>query len=116
MGEYLGFTFLTTSINHNLNVGDKVKVSNFAYQNHNGTFEVTQIITPTVFVTCKSYVANEPVSFVNEIINKVEFVSDGLLRAIEIKNSSVKLKTRLLDKLITYKIDFEYSNKNTVQK
>lgn len=42
--------------------------------------------------------------------------NDGTLRAINIKTSSVKIKTRLIDQLVNYSIQFNYSNKNTTQR
>lgn len=41
---------------------------------------------------------------------------DGNLFAINITTNSLKVKQRAIDKLINYSINFEYSNKNTVQR
>ena len=43
-----------------------------------------------------------------------EVVNNELL-AIDINTSSVKIKQRKIDKLISYTVDFEYANKNKVQ-
>jgi|TARA_R110000787_G_scaffold44476_6_gene109205 hypothetical protein len=47
-------------------------------------------------------------------VYKVE--ANGDLRAIEITTSSVKIKRKLTDKLISYSLDYEYSTNNSNQK
>lgn len=41
---------------------------------------------------------------------------NGRLRAINVRTSSLGRKTRLIDRLINYTIDFEYAHENTVQR
>ena len=47
---------------------------------------------------------------------EVYHLDNNVLRSIDIKTDSVKIKQRKTDKLINYTISFQYSNKNTVQR
>jgi len=42
--------------------------------------------------------------------------SSDVLRAVNINTNSVKIKTRLIDHLVNYSIDFTYATKNTTQR
>jgi hypothetical protein len=111
-----GNVSITTVTPHALAVGDHVLIQGFTYENHNGRFEVIEISSTTTYTICKSYVGNVPVSFTSENSSKESFLYDGVTRLIDVKTSSVKLKNRISDKLIAYKLNFEYSNKDRVQK
>lgn len=100
---------------HGLVVGDNVRLGGFSNQFWNGTFEVSSILSTTNYIIKKTF-ANAPFTGGSETMEKVIFGSDGILRAINIKTSSVKIKKRATDGLINYSLSFEYSNKNTVQR
>ena len=100
---------------HGLVVGDNVKLSGFSNQFWDGTFEVTNIVSTTNYVIKKTF-STSPFIGSGETMEKVIFGSDGILRAVNIKTSSVKIKKRATDGLINYSLSFEYSNKNTVQR
>ena len=100
---------------HGLVVGDTVRLDGFSVDDWNKDFCVTEIVNTTDFVIEKTYI-NPPFTGGGETMEKRIFGADGVLRAIDIKTSSTKIKRANKDKLINYTINFNYSNKNIVQR
>lgn len=100
---------------HNLVIGDTVKLAGFISDEWNSDFYVTEIINTTDYVIEKTF-TSAPFVGGGETMEKRIFGGDGVLRAIDINTSSVKLKKSNNEKLINYTISFNYSNKNTVQR
>ena len=110
-----GFFKIRTGAAHGLNVGDTVQLAGFIDNSYNQEFEVLSI-TGTTYATLNKTLTTLPLTGGAETIAKQIFASDGVLRAVDIKTSSVKIKQRLTGGLINYSLNFEYSNKNTVQR
>ena len=110
-----GFFQIRTGTAHGLNVGDTVKLAGFSDAAFNQEFEVLSI-TGTTFATLNKPLTVSPFTGGTETVAKQIFLSDGVLRAVNIKTSSVKVKQRKTDGLINYSLSFEYSNNNTVQR
>jgi hypothetical protein len=110
-----GFFQIRTGTAHGLNVGDTVQLAGFSDGAFNQEFEVLSI-TGTTFATLNKPLTVLPFTGGAETVAKQIFLSDGILRAVNIKTSSVKVKQRKTDGLINYSLSFEYSNNNTVQR
>lgn len=100
---------------HGLVIGDTVRLDGFNVDDWNKDFCVTEIVSTTNFVIEKTFI-NPPFTGGGEIMEKRIFGADGILRAIDIKTSTIKIKRANKDKLINYTIGFNYATKNTVQR
>lgn len=94
---------------HGLGVGDEVCVTAAVFPNCKQI--VRSVISPTVFTTYEPY--NAAASILSITKNEM---SGGVLRAVNIKTNSLKMLQRKTDKLINYKLKFEYANMNTTQR
>lgn len=111
--EYSGLTQVNMGV-HGYDVGDVVKFENFSNTSYDNDFTITNVLSTTAFVVNKSFIS---VSYGGtEQVKRRIFSADGILRAIDIITSSVKIKKRLTDRLINYTVSFNYSNKNNVQR
>jgi hypothetical protein len=109
-----GFVEVQCAAVHGLAVGDNVRLSGFVDDAFNQTFNVLEIINTTDYVIEKP---SNVLPFVGgEEMEKEIFGEDGILRAIDLKTSSFKIKKRMTDNLVNYSLKFNYSNKNTVQR
>ena len=64
------------------------------------------------------YMKPEQADLIEDLLKSPEVFEavSGELYAINLKTSSVKIKKRSIDKLLSYSVDFEYSNKNKAQR
>ena len=111
-----GLVQLTTSANHNMVDGDMITLQGFAESTMSGSFKVNEIVNTTSLIIEKGATINGYNCVSGESIAKEIFLSDGLLMAVEIKTSNVKIKTSRTDGLIAYKIDYLYSTNNKTQR
>ena len=110
-----GFYKLRTTLAHNLNIGDTVKLAGYTDGTYNKEFTVLSI-SGTTNATINKPITVLPTLNAAETVAKQIFSADGLLRAVNVNTSSVKIKKRITDRLINYSLSFEYSNKNMVQR
>ena len=71
-----------------------------------------------VYTVNSNYVEESYGNLIEDLIlsPEVYHIDNDVLRSIDIKTNSVKIKQRKVEKLINYSISFEYSSKNTVQR
>ncbi|MBV1952599.1 MAG: hypothetical protein KUG64_10460, partial [Cycloclasticus sp.] len=99
---------------HGWAVGDWVSLGG-TVTTYIGLFKILSVVNSTRVELCAIYTAS-PFIVGGETAQRVEFDDDGVLRAIETKSTSMKIKKRLTNSLIQYTINFEYSVKNPVQR
>ena len=106
---------ITTSTDHGLDLSSIVLFEGINLGYLNVEHQVIEILSSTSYVIDFNL---HSVPFIGggQTMKSRRFGSDGVLRAIDINTSSVKIKKRRVDSLINYSIDFKYSNKNTVQR
>ena len=110
--DFDGATFwskYTMASAHGLQVGQKVCVTAGVWPDCEQT--VRSVISSTVFTTYTPWNVSASVIQIT-----TQEMSGGVLRAVNINTNSLKLKQRKTDKMINYRMSFEYSNKNTVQR
>lgn len=105
----------TTVSPHGLSIGDNVTISNTGNFLLDGEKVVTQIISPTEFLTDTDNIIISYFMPTNALV-KVTTTGEPTLLAINITTSSLEQKQKVNDKLFNYKLGFEYSFTNTVQR
>ena len=100
---------------HGLSLGDIVKLGNFADHTYNTEYTITGIPDANSYVIDRSVLSLPQTSGI-EVSSVRSLESDGVIRSVEIKSNSMKIKRRSTDGLINYSINFNYTTKNTVQK
>ncbi len=112
----VGFATFKTDVPHNFTVGSEVDIDGIT-ATANGPQIVKEIISPTEFITEKPYdFSYSPSGESAPSVKGSTFVGGGELRAVNIKTSKLEEKQRATDKLINYKLEFEYAFKNVVQR
>jgi hypothetical protein len=110
-----GLVQLTTSSNHNMVLGDIITLQGFSDKEMKGNHKVVEILSNTSLIIEKGATINGYNCVSGESIAKEIFSSDGSLRSIEIKTSSINLKSNKTDGLVSYKIDWNYTTSNKTQ-
>ena len=111
-----GLVQLSMSAPHNMVVGDMVTLQGFAEDTMKGSFRVNEIVDATSLIIEKGASINGYNCISGESVAKEIFSTDGTMRSINIKTSSMKLKTTRTDSLIAYKLDWHYTTNNNTQR
>ena len=100
-----------------LDVGEFDGVSEYGYSNSDrGLTTINVDVTEKHTINTKYLRSNEG-DLIEDLLNSPEVyeVNGSDLLPINIDTSSVKIKKKSIEKLISYSLEFQYSNKNKVQ-
>jgi hypothetical protein len=110
-----GFERFLLTTNSDIQAGDIIEIVGISPA-IDGVKVVTQVVGPGADIRCNTPFTGIAVVPPGAKVYGDVSISGGELRAVNITSNSVTEKTRLKDKLIQYKVNFEYSSKNGVQR